>query len=465
MRRIRLSDLAVRQRVRRWDVIVLGSALPGLVAAARLAMGSLRVLVIEEEAAARRPSSEREPFFLPAGGIVDACLRELTLPLIDRRRLEATPLAYQVVLPTARIDVGAPPRVAQELIAWGLAKPEAARTLVRGLAEAGAAERAALLEAPFVRAGSLRALVRGVGTTRAPRHARGLPVEAAHPTEALAAFFDAQVRALANTASPTASPEARARLLGAPFEGGLLFAAAGESLAALFERRLTALRVETRVVGERFELVGTPELAGIAPRHAGEFWLARALVLNAPAAPLARTLREGGAAVPEFLDPDAPGGRRVTLRLRAPPEVLPEGMARRVIHVAPAEEPGEPRVTTIALSPVSDGHAFEIRASASAADRARSAADAALERAVLDLMPFSATRLTRLPEAPAPRWDDESWLEEPGSGSGWPAEAELRLASHPPVYRLARPAVGMLGVEGELLLGWRGGDALRAELG
>ena len=40
-----------RHRTRRWDVLVLGSALPGMVAAIRLALRGARVLIVEEEVA------------------------------------------------------------------------------------------------------------------------------------------------------------------------------------------------------------------------------------------------------------------------------------------------------------------------------------------------------------------------------------------------------------------------------
>jgi hypothetical protein len=105
-----------------------------LIAAVRLAMGRLRVLVVEEETAARQPATVREPFFLAgsgSGGVLDACLRALALPLIDRRRLASESIAYQVVMPDARVDVASPARTAEELVAWGLAKPDIARGLVR----------------------------------------------------------------------------------------------------------------------------------------------------------------------------------------------------------------------------------------------------------------------------------------------------------------------------------------------
>jgi hypothetical protein len=65
-----------------------------------------------------------------------------------------------------------------------------------------------------------------------------------------------------------------------------------------------------------------------------------------------------------------------------------------------------------------------------------------------------------------PRWDgDDGWLEDPQPGLGWPSEIDLRISARPSVYHLDRAAVAALGFEGDLLLGWRGGDAIAAELG
>ena len=66
--------------------------------------------------------------------------------------------------------------------------------------------------------------------------------------------------------------------------------------------------------------------------------------------------------------------------------------------------------------------------------------------------------------APRPRWDDDAWLEDPPRKLGWPTQIPLRVSSRPPVYRLDRAEVGGLGLEGDLLLGWRAGDAIASEL-
>jgi len=458
-------------RARRWDAVVLGGALPGLVAAARLGMEGLRVLVVEEDTAARGFAGLREPFFLPgtaAGGVLDACLRALTVPLIDRKKLETDPIAFQVVLPEARIDVGEPHVTAEEWVAWGLAKPEQARGAVRALQEAAAAERGAMLEAPVVRSGGLRGLARG--GARPARHGRGLPLELASPPAALAPVLEAQVRALSNLAAAAPPPEARARLLGSALEGGAGFALADGFLRGLLRRRIQALFGEFRLLPGRFDLVAVGEHPGIAPQGGSDVWLGRALILNAPRALLARALPQEGAAPPEFLDAPPPTHRRVGLHLRAHRAVLPEAMARRVIRVG---DPGLPlegtNLVTIGIFPAGGASdavdlavASVVPAPQDAAESAR--VEAELEAAARALLPFSEGRVVRGASSQA-RWDDDAWLTDPGLGEGWPGEVEIRASSRPLVYALPRDGVASLGSEGDLLLGWRAGDAIRTELG
>src|SRR3989304_2369741 len=111
-------------RTRRWDAGVGGGALPGLVPAIVLGQRGARVLVLEEEAAARGFPGLREPFFLPGSereSVLGACLRALGVPLIDQRRVQTDPVGLQVVMPDARLDVGDAELTASEWVAWGLA--------------------------------------------------------------------------------------------------------------------------------------------------------------------------------------------------------------------------------------------------------------------------------------------------------------------------------------------------------
>lgn len=455
-------------RARRWDAIILGSALPGLVAAARLGMAGHRVLVVEEESPTRAGTPLREPFLIAGGvgGVLGTCLRKLSLPLIDLRRIEPDPLAYQVVFPDARIDVGDLHRTAEELVAWGLAKPEVAEAVLRGLTTAAAAERDALLEAPVVRAWGLRG--RGLGGKSAPRHARGLPGEIASPPAELVPFLDSQVRALSNLGDSTPSPEARARLLGTGLEGGAAFATSELNLHGLLRRRVKAVHGEFRIPGAGFALVSVGNQPGIAPARSSELWVGRTLILNAPRGLLPEVLAESEAPLPSLLEVPLPTHRRVFVHLQTDRENLPVGMARRVIRVLDPTRPlAGTNVVSIARYPnTPTGNRVDVIASAvvSLARDSIPEAEGIIEETVRSLMPFAEDRLSRR-ELDRPRWDDAASLSDPPSGEGWPGEAEIRLSSKPPIYELPRPALASLGVEGDVLLGWRAGDRIAAELG
>ncbi|MBW2493415.1 MAG: hypothetical protein JRE43_01590, partial [Deltaproteobacteria bacterium] len=133
-----LPPVGSTYRVRRWDAVVLGTALPGLVAAIRLGMRGLRVLILEEDTAAVAYRGLREPFVMTGNGndgVLGSCLKALGIPLIDRRRIRTIFPAYQVAMPRARIDVGDAERTAEELEAWNLSPEATARNLVASLQE------------------------------------------------------------------------------------------------------------------------------------------------------------------------------------------------------------------------------------------------------------------------------------------------------------------------------------------
>ena len=176
-------------RTRRWDAVVLGTSLPGLIAAIVLGRRGARVLVLEERGAERFPGL-REPFLLTGAGpdgVLGACLRDLALPLIERKRLEPLPTSFQVVLPDARFDVGEPDWTSQELANWGFAEQRSAKNLLAALGSAGEAEREAMLAAPILRPPRLRSLggrrspppsMTRMGATRvASETPRGMPDE------------------------------------------------------------------------------------------------------------------------------------------------------------------------------------------------------------------------------------------------------------------------------------------------
>ncbi len=458
-----------RLGARRWDAVLLGSGIPSLVAAIRLGMAGHRVLVVEEASSPEPFPGFREPFFLAGArdqGVLDAVLREITLPLIERRRIENERLSLQIVGPELRLDVGEPGLTASELVAWGVAKPDQAQAIVRALVEAAEAERQAMLQAPVVRVG--RRVARTKPGTHGS-HVRGLPAEAARAPEQLAALLGAQIRALSNLASSAPSPEARARLLGSLMGGATGFGAEPPWLCGILRRRAESLHAEFRTLDGDFEIVDNEGEPGVMS-STGQLWLGRALVLAAPESALARAIDP--AVWPGFLDAQRPARRRVTLHLRCKTVALPEGMGRRIISLPdPAADDGLGEVT-LSLYASESETSVEIVARAIPDpdaedgwldDEALAEVEDRIEERVRRLIPFSAKKLTRRPLV-RPRWDDDDWLEEPPPGQGWPAEVELRVNARPPVYRLDRAGLGGLGFEGDLLLGWRGGDAIASEL-
>ena len=465
MRRLtRVTDTA-RLRARRWDAIVLGSGLSGLVAAARLGSAGHRVLVVEEDAARALHPALREPFFLAGsrdGGILDACIRELSIPLLDRRRLEPERLAYQVTGPKLRLDVGGPDVTRPELENWGLCGGDEANRMLRALAEATEAERKAMLTSPVVRLGRRLSLGRP-GSTGS--HVRGLPAEVAHPGPELRPILDAQVSALSNLAAADVTAEARARLLGCALSGGVGFGDGPPWLLGLLRKRIEDVHGEFRSVAGSFALGSVDNRPGIMVEDTDEIWVGRGLVVAAAPSALAAVLDPE--TTPEFLKQARPRRRRIGLHLQVDRDVLPRGMCPRLVILGEPnpERPFSDRVACVtAYANPHDTGRFDLVARLRVDDDEDiEAAEDELEERLHGLMPFAGDRIERRPQR-RPTWDDDGWLEDPLPGRGWPAEIDIRALSKPPVYSLDRACVGSLGVEGDMLLGWRAGDAIANDL-
>ncbi len=454
---------------RRWDAIVLGGALPGLVGAVALGMRGVRVLVVEEESSARAFPGLREPLLLTGpgpDGVFGTCLGELGIALIDRRRFETHPLAYQVAMRDARVEVGDPTRSVEELVAFGLAKREPAQDLIRALVQAAVAERDAMLDAPIVRAPrrplSVRARRSG-GAVPAPG-ARGLPSEIGSASPALRSFLASQVRALSNLGGTQPSPEAQARLLGAAFGGSADATSSNGGLRSLLRRRIESLFGEFRRVRGGFDLIAAANQPGIRVEETREVWVGRALILNAPLDGLAAA--HGEAPVPELIQTPPASHKRVSLHFRTADATLPEGMGPRVIHVCdPAHPESVPDVVNVQILPGAawDDPVHLVASTVVPANAVASDVSERLRQVLTDLIPFSEDKLDpqRLPAA---IWDTDHLLRDPEPGSGWPGETEIRLGGRPPVYQLDRAGMAGLGFEGDLLLGLRAGEAIANEL-
>ncbi len=466
-------DSSEAPRARRWDALILGSGVAALIAAARIGSTGQRVLVVEEEARTKLPPAVREPFFL-AGlrdeGILDACLRKLAVPLIDRRRLSTERLAYQIAADPYRLDIGQPVVTAEELVNWGLAKPDAAQTLIRRLIEASEIERRLLLEAAFVRIGRR---VAGPRQTAIGNHKRGMPGDATSAEGTLRQVLEAQIRSLSNAGPHAPSPEAQARLLGLGLGGGVGFSGEPPWLLDLLRKRVSSLYGDFRTLSGDFEMVSVSGQPGIRVTSSGEIWLGRALVLSAPMSALRESLGTNPMhPAPSFLEASGARGYRGVFLYRVPISVLPEGMSARIIMPDPDSADDSLGTVTVTAFPsqTHSGHVDLVARSIVSVDEPaelperltvlRQAIAGRLEK----LMPFCGDRLRSIEVAP-PRWDsDDGWLEDPQPGTGWPAEIDLRVSSRFPIYHLDRAGAGGLGLEGDLLLGWRGGDAIAGEL-
>lgn len=490
-------DPSEAPRARRWDALVLGSGLAALVAAARISSAGQRVLVVEEEARATLPPALKEPFFLGGlrdQGLLDAAMRALTVPLIDRRRVGNERLAYQIAADPYRLDVGQPIVTADELVTWGLAKPDEAQSLVRHLVEASEIERVLLYESPFVRIGrrTLGSLAPpGGGPPSLPGgHQRGLPEDVTAAEGPLGRVLEAQVRALSNLGRQRPSPEAQARLLGLGLAGGAGFADDPPWLLDLMRKRVTALYGDMRTLSGDFELVSVSGQPGLRILRTGELWLGRVLVLGAaPSAVRDAYGDDPMRPAPSVLTRERRGRKgeeparayRAVFLYRVPTRILPEGMGARVILPGAPEPDAGAGAPARAIEPTVAVTAFPCQTHPDRVDLVARAVlhdvrpeeletrTARLRTAIAErlraLMPFCGDSLD-LVDVPMPRWDgDDGWLEDPGPGEGWPGEVDLRLSKHPPIYHLDRAAAAGLGLEGDLLLGWRGGDAIAAEIG
>ncbi len=448
-------------RVRRWDVLMLGSALPGLVAAVRMGQRGLRVLVLEERATGD-DDFVREPFLLvdaDSHGLLSGCLRAMGIALIDQRRFVSEEVALQVCDAERRVDLGRTSHTAEEWSSWGLVSRDDARRFAEALDQAAEAERAALLEAPALLRTARRAR-EALAPARRASLERGWPSALTQAPPALRSLLDAPLRALSNLGGRAPSPHARARLIGGLLRGGVAMSGAEGYLRGLLRRRIATLYGEFRVLERGFRLVTVSQQPGIAVGGSKEIWTGRALLLNAPAAAIAAASDEP---LPTPLEAPPIQWRRHTVHYRGPREQIPPSMADRVVW---RDDEDEDCVALRVFRGRSRDAGLDLLASVVVPvgdAEAQRRGEERIAAALRDLLPFSEGALERRP-LPELRWDTDALLADP-RGPAWPDDPELRLCAKPAVYGLDRASVGGLGGEGEVWLGWRAGDAIAEELG
>ncbi|HIG69459.1 MAG TPA: hypothetical protein EYQ46_05500 [Myxococcales bacterium] len=444
-------------RARHWDAVIVGSNVSALVLAARLGMAGHRVLVVEEESARTGFPGLREPFFLSGSrdqGLLDKSLRELTLSLIDRRRIKEEDVALQLVGKNLRVDIGAAELTAEEFVSWGVCKPEVAHQLVRSVFEASEAERKAMLGNSLVRVG--RRIGRGKPAIEGS-HRRGLPAEAAKAEPTVARLLDAQVRALSNLATAKPGPESQARLLGCVLRGGAGFAGGPPWLHEILRQRVESVFGEFRTLSRNFRLVSVMNQPGIAIHGNFEIWAGRMLIVASPPTALAQMIEPGDR--PDFLQLSRTTRRRLCVHLRVKRRIVPEAMSNRVVMM---DESG---VATLSIFPRDHDPKFVdvlVRGIENNGIEHAVQEQQLVDRA-LALMPFHGDDVERIP-IKTPVWDDDHLLEDPANNACWPGELDLRADSKLPIYMLDRSWVAGLGFEGDMLLGLRAGELLQKDL-
>jgi hypothetical protein len=338
-----------------FDVVVCGSDLAGLVAAALLGRRGLRVLVCGFE---RMPASfvagehtlAREPGLLPPldSESLARVLRELNYVQIVRQRAPALQPAFQLVLPRHRLDFGPPETTAREL---AREFPGDAAAIGRGLEHMQGAS--AMLEPLLGSDITLppdgfwdRREVARVEAQLPPAGADLLaPLGLEHPLRA-------GLTALAALSCGFAPVDLNAMVVARAFDlqrrgtfrldGGL------PALRGLFLDRIgsTAGQVRERLTPEELVL-RRGKVVGLRVRPRDETIGLEHLVWAGPVASLlplcedrsTRKLRELAAAV-------RPACHRYTLCLLVRREALPEGMGARVIAV---RDPAQPLLEDNAL--------------------------------------------------------------------------------------------------------------------
>ncbi len=307
----------------RCDALVLGSNLGGLIAANYMARAGLRVLMLEEEGLSKRPALLRDPFLLSgleSGGVIHRVLRELALPLIEQRQLQREPIALQVLLADAWLDL---PRgrsaLAREFACQGFGSIEEIEAWFGKIDDLGQQARHRLWSdaAP---AGARPRSARGPATVTIDQR---LPV----PPQRLARTVEALLMALTSL-QPANSCPVPALLLRGTREGSFQMPHSGQSFHGLFQRRLRAFHGEIQSV-DQFRVIETRKEIGIELERDTIF--ARALVIAAPREGVQRFLAPGGPTPRWLQTPVAPLEQPQRL-FRAEKIALPAGMATHGIR-------------------------------------------------------------------------------------------------------------------------------------
>jgi hypothetical protein len=411
------------------DVLVVGTTLGALVTAAYLARAGARVVVLEEEVHGQRPPLLREPLLLSGlenGGPVHMVLEELGVPLHERREIAAEPLALQVILDGARIDVGrGRPALAAELEAYGLAKSLDALDWLEALDGGGDALRSELRSAGRAAPSALGTLGSWLGLGRRSSEPDSMPFLPPTPSP-LEPFQRALVGGLSGGRTRV-QPGPAALLLRATRDCGYRMPHAGAPFLDLLRRRVVEFHGEIQPAG-RLRMVG--ERSAIGFELARGRRLARALVIGVPIRSLARELE---ASAPRWLRGGYPAAEIPYRLLCADRAGIPVGMAERGIDATGGglrwwsrhADPGDSRIEWVLIA-------------------GEGVRELSPEAPLGALAPFASGHFEPVDPGAAPSWDLDLVHLEGGAGAS--------LQRRPPVRLVGPERAPELGFEGQILL-------------
>lgn len=428
-------------------MLVLGSSLGALVAASELARAGLRVVLFEEETHAKRPGALREPFVLTGLGTgepLDLLMRELSVPLLERRELVREDVALQVVLPGARIDVGGGrAALLRDLDAYGVCAPAVARRWLEEADAAGDEERAALVDGRLV--ASQGGLAERWGALRG--HGRARTSELGAPPAELSALVVAQLAACSWLAPPALTP-AGTMVLRSLRDGAFRAPHAGRRFTEIFRRRFLSSHGEIRPVGAFGLSSDGGEVSVDLPRHR---LFARAALVGGPRALLARHVQEVAPA-PRWLRGTPEPVQLPSYLARAERAAIPVGMASRLVY-AGGDAPGD--LWWLSRLPDDEDEQVEWIAL-----RGPGAAGRPWEAPLEHLAPFSEGRIVPVTAGPTATWDVD------GVDLRFPEPRQPLVLKRRPLIAAIGPEVAPeLGIEGEMLIARQVADQLIERLG
>lgn len=457
-----------------FDIVCLGTELPGLIASALLAKQGYRTLLVGAVEKPERPGTAaldraRTPLLFVgdhSSPVIRWAFSHLSLSQEIRTRLRPMSPSYQVVLPGHRLDVGGRTPDTDEEVRREL--PELADGLdpLLGRAEASHEALQGLFDPPLVipptrwrERRALRARLRGLGLgddlrPEDPFH----PLAPEHPLRLL---FDAPLRFLAQGAPAEPGPFARTRLLGHLGRGISLVNGDRPGLCELILERFAIYGGVHRSRGDEPDAIqlGWRGPALLSFDHGREELGCTLILGNQPVPRIVPLLPEGRRRqrLEALAERAKVVGQRVCFRLLVRAELLPEAMCPVLFLVA---DPAAPLIgdNLLLVTTMGEGEARVLSVSAQVetselergGERALAELQQRMEQRLRGLLPFLDLHLLERGTIRPASYQPLYALEPQGPGSL--GQCPYR-SPFPQLLLCGAQSLPGLGLEGEFLAG------------